>query len=38
VPFVCEQANPATSTTEAGEVIAANGFVQLPLGTCGVRA
>lgn len=35
VPFFCEQADPNTSATEAGEVLAANGLVQLPLGECG---
>lgn len=35
IPFFCERANAGTTTTEAGEVIAQNGFVQLPLGTCG---
>jgi ABC-type phosphate transport system substrate-binding protein len=35
IPFFCERANAGTSTTEAGEVIAQNGFVQLALGVCG---
>jgi hypothetical protein len=35
IPFVCEQADPSTAAKEAGEVIAANGFFQLAVGTCG---
>jgi hypothetical protein len=35
IPFICEPADPSTATQEAGEVIAANGFFQLPVGICG---
>jgi ABC-type phosphate transport system substrate-binding protein len=35
IPFICEPADPSTTPKEAGDLIASNGFFQLPLGTCG---
>jgi ABC-type phosphate transport system substrate-binding protein len=35
VPFICQRSDTNPATTTAGDVIKANGFLELPVGQCG---